>query len=69
MVEFVFPKTGAHCVTINGSNLIFSPGMGIPLLVNAAAFGLVQHCSGMTLSESEEWLRERYGEESVCIAG
>lgn len=68
MVDFIFPKTGAHCVTINGLNLIFSPGMGIPLLVNKAAFGLVKRCSGMSLTKAQEWLRERYGEESVYIA-
>lgn len=68
MAEFIFPETGAHCVSINGLNLIFSPAMGIPMLVNEAAYDLVTRCSGMSLSESEDWLSERHGEESAYIA-
>lgn len=62
MAEFVFPKIKPHCVTVNGYNLVFTPGATTPIQMSNAAFDLVQNCSGLTIGQSREWLQERYGE-------
>jgi len=68
LAEYVFPKINAHCITVNGHHLVFSPGTAPPMRVGDAAFDLVQNCSGMTIRESAEWLRERHGETSGHVA-
>lgn len=66
--EFVFPDIKAHCVAINGWYLIFSPGRSSTLTASRAGYDLVQNCSGMTISEAQEWLKARYGEAFTNLA-
>lgn len=69
MAEYVFPKFKAHCVKVNGCDLVFTPGTTAPMHVSDAVFDLVQNCSGMTVSQSREWLQERYREAPAGTAG
>ena len=68
MTELVFPPVNAHFATVNGSNLVFSRGSSMLLPMSQAGFDFARNCSGLTSSESAEWLRARYGETSVGIA-
>lgn len=68
MTDFVFPDINAHFVTINGYNLVFSSGRSSVLNTSAVGFDFIRNCSGLTLAESEQMLRERYGEASAEVA-
>ena len=68
MDEFTFPDIKAHYATINGYNLIFGPGFSSVLHTSQVGFDFAKNCSGLTISESREWLRERNGDISVRTA-